>query len=173
MLIYIEKLTRSHAKALFHFEVANRSFFETMVPSRGESYYEWNVFLKKLDSLLKEQKEKEAYYYLIMEKAGTIVGRINIVLDTTASTGDLGYRIGQDYTRKGLAKRAVETLLKEKHVAELERITAKTTSSHIASQKVLERNGFIYVKTDPVAFYFRGNKENFVHYELVKGERLK
>lgn len=164
-MIGIEKIALHHAEALYYFEVTNRSFFETMVPSRGDAYYEWTIFLKRLDSLLLEQERKEAYFYIIVDEGGSIVGRMNLVLDSAANTAELGFRIGRNFTGKGLAKQAVQLLLKEQHIAELERITAKTTSNHMASQKVLERSGFTYIRTDPDAFYFQGEMVKFVYYD--------
>jgi len=43
-------------------------------------------------------------------------------------------------------------------------IKAKTTTNNIASQKVLEKNGFKYIETSDEEFEMNGQKLKFMHY---------
>lgn len=44
MDIIIEKLQYADAENLFEFELENRDYFEEMVPSRGDDYYNFETF---------------------------------------------------------------------------------------------------------------------------------
>ncbi len=55
MKILIEKLSEADFERLFTFEAENRSYFETMVPSRGDDYYVYDHFKWKNEALLEEQ----------------------------------------------------------------------------------------------------------------------
>jgi [ribosomal protein S5]-alanine N-acetyltransferase len=54
MEIYLDILSAEDAESLFRFETENRTFFERMVPSRGDAYYQYDHFLAILEDLLKE-----------------------------------------------------------------------------------------------------------------------
>jgi [ribosomal protein S5]-alanine N-acetyltransferase len=155
--IYLDQLNVNDAETLFHFETTNRSFFETMVPSRGEEYYLFEHFQTVLSELLKEQTEGKSYFFLIKDESDTIVGRMNLVdIDYEKRTGNVGYRIGENYLKKGIASKALKLLLKEALNLHINEINAMTTHNNIASQKVLEKNGFILNNetTDPDFVHF-------------------
>jgi [ribosomal protein S5]-alanine N-acetyltransferase len=156
MNINLEQLTIQDAHALFQFEKENRQFFESMVPSRGDHYYVFENFLLILEELLAEQEMGLSHFYLIKDDNKNIVGRINLVdMDVQKKLGFLGYRIGKDFIKKGLASKAVELLLqKSLGVSE---ILAKTTTDNYGSQKVLIKNGFTILPN--------GEDPGFIHYK--------
>ncbi|KEK23410.1 GNAT family N-acetyltransferase [Bacillus gaemokensis] len=157
MEIYIEKLKKQDAEELFVFECYNREFFEKTVPSRGEDYYVYEVFQRKHDELLKEQEEGTSYFYLIRNLKNRIVGRINLVdIEKEQQLGYLGYRVGEEFIRKGIAVQAVKLLLGQAKKHQINEIYAKTTKDNLASQKVLEKTGFSRVPLD--------QKTDFIHY---------
>ncbi|WP_270180991.1 GNAT family N-acetyltransferase [Alkalihalobacillus sp. CinArs1] len=162
MEIALTKLTERDAEDLFRFEIENRAYFEEMVPTRGEDYYKFDGFLTRHEALLSEQSRGDATFYLVRNQEGHIVGRMNISVDEKMH-GDLGYRIGRDYA-KGVAKQALKALMEEVKGTGVKRIHAKTTSNNIASQKVLEKNGFRCVGFDDESFSMNGEKMNFVYY---------
>ena len=167
MKIRIDQLNEWDAEALFSFEVKNRSYFKKMVPDRGSDYYHFDTFKNKLDQLLIEQSEGQSTFYLIKDEHDSILGRINLI-DFNPSNGDaeLGYRIGEQYTRNGIATKALKLLLKEIcHDNRIKRISARTTNDHVGSQKVLERNGFKYESTDRNEVVLNGTKVKLIHYQ--------
>ncbi|TXC89346.1 GNAT family N-acetyltransferase [Metabacillus litoralis] len=169
MNITLKKLDLHDAQNLFTFELENRSFFEKMVPSRGDDYYQFDCFLKKHEDLLNEQKEGKSFFYLIINLNGHICGRMNIVdLDGGINTtGHLGYRVGKNYTGKGVASQALQLLLNSISEEGINEIRAKTTTNNIASQKVLEKNGFERVSTSDELFFMNGEKISFVTYRCL------
>ncbi|WKA56575.1 GNAT family N-acetyltransferase [Planococcus shixiaomingii] len=163
MEITINLINEFDAQELFEFELRNRGFFEKMVPSRGNDYYTWDTFIERHRQLLNEQERGLSHYYLIKDKPGNIAGRINLVdIDLTTNEAEIGFRIGEAYVGKGIANRALNLLLNSEST--IETIHAKTTTVNYASQKVLEKNGFIQTKISDEDFQMNAQKMKFVHY---------
>lgn len=167
MEIIIEKLNEKDAEKLFEFENKNREYFEKMVPSRGADYYSFEKFKNIHQSLLHEQANGLSYFYLIKNKKGAILGRINVVdIYYSKSIGNLGYRVGQKYVGQGIASRALQLLLNM--ILEegcINQLNAKTTKNNIASQRLLEKNGFIHVNTNNETVEMNGKQLGFVNYK--------
>lgn len=79
MDISIVKLRATDANKLFDFEMENRVFFEEMVSTRGDDYYNFKIFKERHDTLLDEQTQGISLFYLIKDKRGSILGRMNLV----------------------------------------------------------------------------------------------
>ena len=164
MEISINSLQERDAEELFEFEKNNRLFFEQMVPSRGEDYYNFETFKIRHKELLTEQQENKSKFYLIRDNSDKIIGRINLVdIDTTNDIAEIGYRVGQEYGGKGIGARALKLLLETE--ISVTKIKAKTTINNIASQRVLEKNGFKQVSTSD-EFKMNGKKLQFIDYIL-------
>ncbi|MGE6299605.1 GNAT family N-acetyltransferase, partial [Guptibacillus hwajinpoensis] len=165
MEVRIYRLQESDAESLFHFEVANRVYFNKMVPDRGEDYYKFEMFNDKLVQLVTEQSLGLSTFYLIKDEKGTILGRINLVdFNHSNQSAELGYRIGEDYTGNGIATKALKLLLdKTTNLEVIQRITARTTQDNVASRKVLAKNGFTYVYTDQDEVLLNGNFVSLLH----------
>ncbi|MBY0121662.1 GNAT family N-acetyltransferase [Bacillus sp. S/N-304-OC-R1] len=172
MEITIQCLRDEDALELFEFELENREYFEKMVPSRGDDYYNYDTFKIKHKSLLDEQAEGLSYFYLIKNKNGSILGRMNLVdIDKSQMLGHLGYRVGKENVGKGIASSALKLLLENITVNEgIKKILAKTTTINTASQKVLVKNGFKQIETneDDEAFYLNGESLTFQYYSWNK-----
>lgn len=166
MDIFLEKLNLADAEQLFAFELTNRTYFEEMVPTRGNDYYNFDFFKSRHESLLEEQAQGSSYFYLIKNKDASILGRMNVVdIEESQGIGHLGYRVGQIHTGKGIANKALKLLL-ETAVEEgrLKQIKAQTTTNNIASQKVLEKNGFKKIGTSDETFEMNNQQLSFVYY---------
>lgn len=146
----IEPVSRSNAMAILDFEIANRAFFEKTLPSRGNHYYNIDQFLTTIDLICEDQSIGELYMNIILDAQENLIGRVNLfptVLDPYKRVFELGYRLGEAYGGKGYATEAVKQLVTlaqtEYHI---EAIVASTAPDNIASQKVLLKNGFTFVK---------------------------
>ncbi|WP_394218779.1 GNAT family N-acetyltransferase [Halobacillus trueperi] len=168
MEITIEKLRYEDAEELFDFECENRWYFEKMVPSRGDEYYDFDTFMMNHKKLLDEQKQGLSYFYLIKKTTGEILGRINIVdVDESRHLGFLGYRVGEKHTGQGIANKALRMLLENMKENGFTKVLAKTTDHNVASQKVLEKNGFKKLETSDDDFIMHGETVKFVKYAWV------
>ncbi|KMM37983.1 GNAT family N-acetyltransferase [Guptibacillus hwajinpoensis] len=165
MGISIDKLKYEDAVELFDFENENRTYFEKMVPSRGDDYYNFDTFMIRHENLLDEQNQGLSYFYLIRERNGEILGRINLVnLDRSQSLGHIGYRVGEKHTGQGIAHKAIHILLDNFRKNGYAKILAKTTNNNIASQKMLEKNGFKKLGVSDDEFEMNGETLRFVNY---------
>lgn len=81
----------------------------------------------------------------------------------------MGYRIGVEHSGKGIASLAVALLLQTISWEEINQVNAKTTANNIASQRVLERNGFQKVQAKEEAYYIDGESIEFIYYTLIGG----
>ncbi|MCM3757290.1 GNAT family N-acetyltransferase [Sporosarcina aquimarina] len=165
MEVLIEKLQESDAEDLYKFELENRKFFEETVPTRGDDYYEPEVFKIRHETLLEEQADEISYFYLIKDENGNILGRMNLVdIDGIHKIAHLGYRVGRLYTGKGVAKQALELLLETVVERDIKQVKAKTTTTNIASQKVLEKNGFKQMACEDEEYEVNGQRVTFIYY---------
>jgi ribosomal-protein-alanine N-acetyltransferase len=166
--IEIQDLALEDAEALFQFELANRTYFSSMVPDRGDDYFVYENFLKRLVLLLKEQEEGTSQFFLIKDTSGEILGRINIADVDKNGVGELGYRVGKMSAGKGVAGRAVRILIEAgSDDGKITGLTAKTTRNNIPSRKVLERNGFKLERVEEAGAVYKGEKLDFFHYRLI------
>lgn len=167
MDIRLELLKKEDAVQLFAFECENREFFESMVPGRGEDYYNFTHFTKVLDTLLKEQQEGTDCYYLIKNNSNQIVGRMNLVnINSEEQSAHVGYRIGEEFLGQGIASKALNLLINEGIQKKVHTFLAKTTSKNIPSQKVLEKNKFVLSQIEKDAITLYGAKADFFHYHF-------
>ncbi|WP_172840577.1 GNAT family N-acetyltransferase [Virgibacillus phasianinus] len=165
MDISIEKLHEADFEQLFEFELENRAYFEEMVPSRGNVYYNFDIFRKRNKALLDEQSQGLSHFYLIKNIDGLILGRMNLVdIEKSQGSGHIGYRVGKSHTGKGVAKKALGLLLETFTDLDLKQVKAKTTTNNIASKKVLEKNGFEQTESNGEEFEINGQVLKFVNY---------
>lgn len=140
MNLYLSLLSLNDVKPLFMFEKENKAFFEQFVPPRPDSYFRYEDFSEILIELLEEQDDRRSLFYLIKDENGKIIGRMNLVdIDWVKKSGNIGYRVGQQYTGKGAAVKGLQLLMSEAKDFGLIELRAKTTKNNLASQKVLDK----------------------------------
>lgn len=137
----LQLLRPDHAPALLAFERENRAYFAASVPDRGDDYFAG--FGVRHADLLVEQAAGLHYFHLLVDEAGTVLGRVNLV-DVADGAADLGYRIAERAAGRGLATAAVRqvcVLAAEEYGLTV--LRAATTLDNPASQAVLSRTGFL------------------------------
>lgn len=167
--IMLVKLQEKHFEKLFKFELENKGYFEEMVPSRGDDYYNLETFIQRNKALIDEQDQGLSYFYLIMNQEGVVLGRMNLVdIEQPKRRGHVGYRVGKAYTGKGIANKALRILLDTTNQLGIRQISAKTTTINIASRKILEKNEFQYIETAKDEFKMNGHLSSFIYYRWEK-----
>ncbi|GAA4900334.1 ribosomal-protein-alanine N-acetyltransferase [Stackebrandtia albiflava] len=138
-MIQLEVLRADHSAPLYEFESRNREYFARTVPDRGDAFFA--EFDRMFADRLAEQETGTIRMHVVVED-GEIVGRVNLV-DVADGTAELGYRIGESASGRGVAtaavKKVVEVAATELGLSELR---AETTVDNPASQAVLKRAGF-------------------------------
>ncbi|MFC0629020.1 GNAT family N-acetyltransferase [Kribbella deserti] len=135
----LERLRLDHGPAVLAFERENREFFASLVPDRGDDYFQ--EFDVRHKALLAEQAEGICQFHVLVEN-GEVLGRFNL-MDLVDGAAHLGYRLAERATGKGLATGTVRSLC-ELAVRDygLHTLRAATTEVNTASQAVLTRVGF-------------------------------
>ncbi len=144
MKIKLEKLSFENAMDILDFEKENKAYFETCLPPRHSSYYNIEEFNKITEELIEEQNNGECFMYVIRNCENEVVGRINLSLNNEngEKIAELGYRIGEKFNGKGIATEAVRLVFQEN--VNVSKVIAGTAEGNIGSQRVLEKNGFIF-----------------------------
>ncbi|MFG2146212.1 GNAT family N-acetyltransferase [Streptomyces sp. NPDC048696] len=142
-MVRLERLRAEHADALLEFERVNREYFARTVPDRGDAYFA--EFASRLRALLAEQDAGVCHFHVVVDGEGDLVGRINL-MDVEDGSAELGYRIGERASGRGMATAAVAQVCRLAAEAYgLSALTAKTTLDNPASMAVLTRSGFTVV----------------------------
>jgi len=160
-LPHLELLRADHAEVVLAFERDNRDWFAGQVPDRGDAYFAH--FADRHTALLEEQQAGEGRFHVLVDDDGSVIGRFNLVLDGEGEA-DLGYRLAERATGRGLATTTVQQLCDDAAAQGITRVTAATTHDNPASQAVLRRAGFR--QTGPAAPEEIGGKQG-VRWERV------
>lgn len=134
-------LHSGHAQAVLAFELANRAYFAAFVTDRGDAFFE--RFADRFDALLAEQEAGVCAFYVLVDEDGPVLGRFNLI-DMEDRTAQLGYRVAQHATGRGVATGAVRELCGlavSRHG--LRRLRAAAAHGNTASRRVLTKAGFL------------------------------
>lgn len=136
----LQRLAARHAAALLRFERENRTYFARSVPDRGDDYFA--DFAARHAALLAEQAAGACHFHLLVDD-GTVLGRFNLV-DVADGSAELGYRVAERATGRGLAQQGVRRLCElARDRYGLRRLVASAALANPASLAVLRRTGFV------------------------------
>ncbi|WP_436998447.1 GNAT family N-acetyltransferase [Streptomyces sp. enrichment culture] len=139
----LQQLSAGHAPAVLAFELANRAYFAASVPDRGDAFFD--RFADRFDALLAEQDAGVCAFHVLIAEDGSVLGRFNLV-DIEDHTAELGYRVAQRVTGRGVATAAVRNICQLAVSAYgLRSLRAATAQGNVASQRVLVKAGFVPV----------------------------
>jgi [ribosomal protein S5]-alanine N-acetyltransferase len=138
--VTLERLTAEHAGPLLAFERENREYFAASIEDRGDAYFE--EFAARHAALLAEQETGTIQFHVLVDGSGAVVGRVNLI-DIENGSAELGYRIAEKATGRGLASAAVRAIVRlAASQYGLTTLHAGTSVKNLASQAVLTRAGF-------------------------------
>ncbi|GIE31045.1 hypothetical protein Ait01nite_040900 [Actinoplanes italicus] len=140
------RLHEDHAPALLEFEVANRAWFARSIPDRGDAYFA--EFDARHAALLAEQATGLCHFHVLVDEAGAIVGRFNLV-DVAEGGAELGFRMAERSTGRGLAKLGVRRICDAaRDEYGLQWLNARARPWNTGSLGVLRSTGFRVVRAD-------------------------
>ena len=137
----LQRLQAGHAPAVLAFERANRAWFAASISDRGDEFYA--QFTDRHRALLADQEAGRCACYVLVADDGSVMGRFNLY-KLKDGTAELGYRVAQHATGRGVATVTVRELCRlaaERHG--LRTLRAATARDNAASQKVLAKAGFV------------------------------
>ncbi len=162
----LELLEEKHFPSLFDFEQNNRGWFEQFVPPRPASYDSFASFRDVTNRLVDEHEEGTGYFYVVVQN-GEVIARANLI-DVTEDECEVGYRVCQKWSGKGVASFAVTGLIEiAQSELDLKLLTAKAAMNNPASMRVLEKAGFTKVGQEKNAVVLNGKTLTLACYERV------
>ncbi len=139
----LQRLHAGHAPAILAFELANRAYFAASISDRGDEFFE--RFTARHSALLAEQEAGIGAFYVLVADDGSVLGRFNLFF-TGDGTANLGYRVAQHVTGRGVATSTVREMCQVAAAQHgLHTLRAATSHDNAASRKVLTKAGFVPV----------------------------
>ncbi|MFE2265017.1 GNAT family N-acetyltransferase [Streptomyces griseosporeus] len=139
----LELLHAGHGPAVLAFELANRAYFAASVPDRGDDFFD--RFSERFNALLAEQEAGICAFHVLLGEDGAVLGRFNLV-DIEDGAADVGYRVAQHVSGRGVATASVRELCRLAAVRHgLHTLRAAAALQNAASRKVLLKAGFLPV----------------------------
>ena len=136
----LELLDVRHAPALLQFELDNRAFFARWIHDRGDDYFA--NFAERHADLLAAQAEGLHRFHVLVDDDGSVLGRFNL-LDIADGCAELGYRVAERATGRGVAKEGVRRVCELARTGYgLRRLVATANVGNKASLAVLRSSGF-------------------------------
>jgi ribosomal-protein-alanine N-acetyltransferase len=137
----LQQLHAGHAPAVLAFELANRAYFAASISDRGDEFFD--QFADRHRVLLAEQEAGLGAFYVLVAEDGSVIGRFNLIF-AGDGTAELGYRVAQRVTGRGVATATVRELCRLAAAQHgLRALRAATTHDNAASQRVLAKTGFV------------------------------
>jgi [ribosomal protein S5]-alanine N-acetyltransferase len=137
----LERVRANHEAAILEFEVVNRAYFTQSISDRGDDYFAG--FSDEHRALLNEQATGAFAFHVLVDEQGTVIGRFNL-FDIVDGSANVGYRVAERHSGKGVASAALRQLCRvARDDYGLRTLRAATSDENVASQRVLERAGFV------------------------------
>lgn len=137
----LQRLTAEHLEATRTFELENRAYFARSLTDRGEAFYARYALYHQ--AMLDEQAAGAAAFFVLVDEDGSIIGRFNLY-ELRPGSARVGYRLAERVAGRGVATQAVAALCR-RAASELgvSVLTAQAAVANRASQRVLEKSGFV------------------------------
>ena len=137
----LQLLRGGHAPAVLAFELANRAYFAASISDRGDEFFD--QFTERHNAMLAEQEAGSCAYYVLVAEDGSVLGRFNLYA-IEDGTAELGYRVAQHVSGRGVATATVRELCRLAAARYgLRTLRATVSRENVASQKVLTKAGFL------------------------------
>lgn len=162
-------ITPEDAPALAQLLRLNRDFLAPWEPLRDDDYFtEDHQRIAILDAL-REHREGRNLPLVIVDGTG-VVGRItlNNIVRGAFQSCSVGYWVSETAGGRGVATAALKQIVSVAFgELDLHRVQAETLLHNVASQKVLERNGFVRFGMAPSYLKIAGRWQDFILYQLI------
>jgi ribosomal-protein-alanine N-acetyltransferase len=167
-LITLQPPSLSDLPELMAFEFENRNYFEQRINARPASYYSRVGVEAAIQQAIDDSSKDKTYQFLVRDTSGQLVGRVNLtrIRRDHFHSADLGYRVAEAHTGKGVAKQSVKSVLEIAfRTLDLQRVEAVTTTSNLGSLAVLKFNGFEQFGLSQQSFELGGVWHDSLHFD--------
>jgi [ribosomal protein S5]-alanine N-acetyltransferase len=163
-------VTLDDVTALAQLLVDSREFMAPWEPLRTDDYFTIEGQRKLIQQALEQHGQGISLPHVIVGDAGQVVGRITLktIVRGPFQSCVLGYWVGLEHNGRGHATKAVADI---KRVAfdelGLHRIEAATLLHNAATQRVLDRNGFLRFGVAPSYLKIAGEWQDMAIYQVL------
>lgn len=169
MNVSIRLVTPDDVPILTELLTANRDHLAPWDPIRPDDYFTVAGQRGVMDTLLAGLAAGTTVPQVILDD-GEVVGRItlNNVIRGPLQSCSVGYWVDAGHTGRGVAGAALALIARVAFgELDLHRIEAGTLLHNVASQRVLERNGFVRFGVAPRAIKIAGRWQDHVLFQLL------
>lgn len=166
-------ITLGDAPRLTELVLANREFLAPRDLVRDDAYFTAEGQRAAIQDVLLRRSQGTTVPHVILDESTRVVGRITLngIVRGPLQSCSVGYWVGVEQNGRGLATAAVGDILR---VAfddlGLHRVQAETMLDNIASQMVLERNGFVRFGLAPQYLNIAGRWQDHIMFQKVNDE---
>jgi len=142
-MIKFESLNEKHLDLLYQFEMENRTWFESLIATRGDNFYSYQSVKEHISNCILSANAGKSYSGVLVDN-GAIIARGNIKdIDSKNNTCTVGYRVAEKCTGKGYAGYCLgELISKANTLYKITDVEAKVLDNNPASIAVLKKQGF-------------------------------
>ena len=163
-------ITPDDAPALAQLYRLNRDFLAPWEPLRSDDFFTEDAQRIAIQNALREHEQGRNLPLVIVDEEASIIGRITLngIVRGAFQSCSVGYWVSQSAGGRGVAtaalKQAISIAFGE---LGLHRIQGETLLHNLASQKVLERNGFVRYGMAPTYLKIAGRWQDNILYQLI------
>ncbi|MEV0289796.1 GNAT family protein [Kribbella sp. NPDC050820] len=148
-------------------------YLKAWEPDRPDSWFTVTGQREKLTGQLERYKDSRTVPWVLAE-GDRIIGAItlNDLVPGPFRSAALGYWLAADAVGRGLMTRGVETALEIADTElKLHRVEASTLTNNVASQRVLQRTGFVQIGMAPTYLHIAGAWRDCNLYQRILNDR--
>ena len=149
----------------------NREFLAPWEPVRPDGYFTARGQRVVIDGLLEQHRLGTCEPRVVLDDAGEVVGRITLngIARGAFQSCSVGYWVSETANGRGLATAAVGDVVRVAFDGlGLHRVQGETLLHNVASQRVLERNGFVRIGKAPEYIEIAGRWQDHAIYQVVR-----
>jgi ribosomal-protein-alanine N-acetyltransferase len=163
-------ITPDDAAALAQQLRLNRDFLAPWEPLRSDDYFTEDAQRIEIQKALREYEQDRNLPLVIVDEEARIIGRITLngIVRGAFQSCSVGYWVSQAAGGRGAATAALQqTIAIAFGELGLHRIQGETLLDNVASQKVLQRNGFVRIGMGPTYLKIAGRWQDCILYQLI------
>jgi ribosomal-protein-alanine N-acetyltransferase len=171
--VQLRIVTLDDAKALADTYLRSWDHLKEWEPSRPDAWFTPAGQRERLTTMLENCKVGRTIPWVLTE-GDRILGAItlNDVVPGALRSAAVGYWLAVDAVGRGLATRAVEAVAEIADTElKLHRIAASTRTNNVASQRVLQRTGFVQIGIAPAYLHIDGHWQDSNLYQRILNDR--
>jgi ribosomal-protein-alanine N-acetyltransferase len=168
-------ITLDDAPVLAGLQRANRAFLAPFEPVRTDEYFTDAGQRAAIEAALSEHKQGRNLPYVIIDGEAGVVGRITLngIVRGAFLSCSVGYWVSQSAGGRGVATAALREIISVAFGEfGLHRIQAETLLDNVASQRVLQRNGFARIGMAPNYLKIAGRWQDMTLFQLINNNAI-